>query len=42
MILNTFRFNIDGKEIASVEIDQILSKEKDRELRKRLILQEIK
>lgn len=35
MILNTFRFNIDGKEIASVEIDQILSKEKDRELRKK-------
>lgn len=34
-ILNTFRFNIDGKEIASVEIDQILRKEKDRSLRKK-------
>ncbi len=34
-ILNTFRFNIDGKEIASVEIDQILSKEENREKRKK-------
>ena len=34
-ILNTFRFNIDGKEIASVEIDQILSKEEDSNLRKK-------
>ncbi|CCQ98234.1 hypothetical protein CULT_810014 [[Clostridium] ultunense Esp] len=38
-ILNTFRFNIDGRETASVEIDQILSKEEDRSLRKRLIFQ---
>ena len=34
-ILNTFRFNIDGKEISSVEIDQILSSEEDRDLRKK-------
>lgn len=34
-ILNTFRFNIDGRAIASVEIDQILSKEEDRSLRKK-------
>ncbi len=35
MILNTFRFNIDGREIASVEIDQILANEEDRKLRKK-------
>lgn len=34
-ILNTFRFKMDGKEIASVEIGQILSKEEDREIRKK-------
>ncbi|QQY79453.1 peptidase M3-like protein [Keratinibaculum paraultunense] len=34
-ILNTFRFNMDGKEITSVEIDQILSKEEDRKFRKK-------
>lgn len=34
-ILNTFRFNIDGREIASVEIDQVLSKEEDKSLRKK-------
>lgn len=34
-VLNTFRFNIDGKEITSVEITQILSNEEDRNLRKK-------
>lgn len=34
-ILNTFRFNIDGKEIASVEIDQILAQEENRQLREK-------
>lgn len=40
-ILNTYRFTIDGKEVTSVEIDQLLTNE-DRNLRKRLISQEIK
>ena len=35
MILNTFRFKIDGKEVSGVEIAQILSEEKDRDLRKK-------
>lgn len=35
MILNTFRFKIDGKEVSSVEIAQILSNEEDRDLRKK-------
>ncbi len=34
-ILNTFRFKIEGRETTSVEIDQILSKEEDRELRRK-------
>lgn len=34
-ILNTFRFKLDGREVTSVEIDQILSQEQDRELRKK-------
>ncbi len=34
-ILNTFRFNIDGREISSVEIDQILCSEEDSSLRKK-------
>lgn len=34
-ILNTFRFKLDGKEVTSVEIDQILRNEEDRELRKK-------
>ncbi|MBU5293677.1 peptidase M3A and M3B thimet/oligopeptidase F [Anaerosalibacter bizertensis] len=34
-VLNTFRFNIEGKEITSVEITQILSNEEDRNLRKK-------
>lgn len=34
MILNTFRFKIDGKEVTSVEIDQMLTNE-DRNLRKK-------
>ncbi len=33
-ILNTFRFKLDGKEITSVEISNILSQEEDREKRK--------
>ncbi|HOB16025.1 MAG TPA: hypothetical protein PK894_03525 [Defluviitoga sp.] len=41
MILNTFRFKIDGKEVTSVEIDQMLTNE-DRNLRKKLIFREIK
>lgn len=35
MILNTFRFNLDGKDVSSVDITQILSNEADRELRKK-------
>lgn len=35
MILNTFRFKLDGKEVSSVELTQILSNEDDRELRKK-------
>ncbi len=35
MILNTFRFKLDGKEVSSVELTQILSNEEDRELRKK-------
>lgn len=35
IILNTFRFKIDGKEVSSVEISQILSDENDRDLRKK-------
>lgn len=34
MILNTFRFKLDGKEVSSVELAQILANEDDRELRK--------
>lgn len=34
-ILNTFRFNIDGKQVSSVEINQILRNEKDRNLRRK-------
>lgn len=34
-ILNTFRFKIDGKEVSGVDIDCILSREDDRELRKK-------
>ncbi|MBU5311158.1 hypothetical protein KQI38_03895 [Tissierella carlieri] len=35
MILNTFRFKLDGKEVSSVELTQILSNEDNRELRKK-------
>lgn len=35
MLLNTFRFKLDGKEVSSVELTQILSNEDDRELRKK-------
>ena len=35
MILNTFRFKLDCKEVSSVELTQILSNEDDRELRKK-------
>ncbi len=35
MILNTFRFRLDDKEVSNVELTQILSNEDDRELRKR-------
>ncbi|MDR7857831.1 hypothetical protein [Tissierella sp.] len=35
MILNTFRFKLDGKEVSSVELTQILSNEENRELRKK-------
>lgn len=37
-ILNTFRFKLDGKEITSVELSNILSQEEDREKRKRAYL----
>lgn len=35
MILNTFRFKLNGKEVSSVELTQILSNEDNRELRKK-------
>lgn len=35
-ILNTFRFKYDGKEITSVEIDQILANEEDRNIRRKV------
>lgn len=35
MILNTFRFKLDGKEVSSVELTQILSNEDNRQLRKK-------
>lgn len=35
MILNTFRFKLDGKEVTSVELTQILSNEDNRDLRKK-------
>ena len=34
MILNTFRFKLDGKEVSSVDLGQILANEDNRELRK--------
>lgn len=34
-VLNTFRYTLDGKEITSVEITQILTNEEDREKRKK-------
>lgn len=34
-ILNTFRFKLDGKEVTSVEIDQILRNEENRDLRRK-------
>jgi oligoendopeptidase F len=37
-ILNTFRFKIDGKEITSVELAQILQSNPDREMRKKAFL----
>jgi len=37
-ILNTFRFTLDGREIRSTEIAQILRSEKDQERRKRAFL----
>ncbi len=35
MILNSFRFKLDGKEVSSVELTQILANEDDRGLRKK-------
>jgi len=35
MILNTFRFKLDGKDVSSVDLTQILSIEDNRELRKK-------
>lgn len=35
MILNTFRFKLEGKEVSSVELAQILANEDNRELRKK-------
>ena len=35
MILNTFRFKLDDKEVSSVELSQILASEDNRELRKK-------
>jgi oligoendopeptidase F len=35
MVLNTFRFKLDGKEVSSVELTQILSNEENRELRRK-------
>lgn len=37
-VLNTFRFKLDGKEVTSVEIMQILMGSEDRELRKKAYL----
>ncbi|MBN2795274.1 MAG: peptidase M3A and M3B thimet/oligopeptidase F [Clostridia bacterium] len=38
MILNTFRFKLDGKEVTSVELSQILNNDNDREKRKKAYL----
>lgn len=35
MILNTFRFKLEGKEVSSVDLTQIISNEDDREVRKK-------
>lgn len=37
-ILNTFRFKLDGKEVTSVELNQVLTVSDDRELRKKAYL----
>ncbi len=41
-ILNTFRFKIDGKEVTSVEIEQLLTDEDKNIRKKRLIFREAK
>lgn len=38
MILNTFRFKLDGKEVTSVALSQILGESDDRDLRKKAFL----
>lgn len=37
-VLNTFRYKIDGKEVTSVDLSQILSESEDRALRKKAFL----